>query len=75
VSLRDLGLDHVETECAVAVSTRAQRPVLEVLDLRRAGMEWGDIARSYGFSLLEAIRETPAVRKRTETPALPRSRP
>ena len=74
-SLRGLGLDHVETECAVAVSTRAQRPVTEVLELRRAGMEWGDVARSYGFSLLEAIREAPAGRRRTSPPARERSRP
>ncbi|TBR22103.1 hypothetical protein EPO15_08740 [bacterium] len=74
-SLRTLGLDHVETECAVAVSTRAQRPVAEVLELRKAGMEWGDIARSYGFSLLEAVREAPAVRRRSAPPARERSRP
>lgn len=74
-SLRGLGLDHVETECAVAVSTRAQRPVTEVLELRKAGMEWGDVARSYGFSLLEAIREAPAGRRRTSPPARERSRP
>ena len=74
-SLRGLGLDHVETECAVAVSTRAQRPVAEVLELRKAGMEWADVARSYGFSLLEAIREAPAGRRRTSPPARERSRP
>lgn len=74
-SLRGLGLDHVETECAVAVSTRAQRPVAEVLELRKAGMEWADVARSYGFSLLEAIREAPAGRRRTSPRARERSRP
>lgn len=74
-SLRGLGLDHVETECAVAVSTRAQRPVAAVLELRKAGMEWGDIARSYGFSLLEAIREEPAGRRRTSHHVRERSRP
>ncbi|TPW20838.1 MAG: hypothetical protein FD126_1283 [Elusimicrobia bacterium] len=74
-SLRGLGLDHVETECAVAVSTRAQRPVTEVLELRKAGMEWADIARSYGFSLLEAIREPPAGRKKTSPRVRKRSRP
>lgn len=74
-SLRGLGLDHVETECAVAVSTRAQRPVAEVLELRKAGMAWADVARSYGFSLLEAIREAPAGRRRTSPPARERSRP
>lgn len=75
VSLRALGLDHVETECAVAVSTRAQRPVGEVLELRKAGMDWGEIARAYGFSLLEAIRETPAGRRRSARPSQGRSRP
>lgn len=75
LSLRALGLDHVETECAVAVSTRAARPVTEVLELRRAGMEWADIARSYGFGLLEAIRQAPPARRRSERPGRVRSRP
>jgi hypothetical protein len=74
-SLRALGLDHVETECAVAVSTRAQRPIQEVLALRKAGMEWGEVALSYGFTLLEAIRETPAEKRKTSPPSRERSRP
>lgn len=56
-SLRGLGLGWVDVECAVAVSTRAGRPLVEVLDLRAAGMEWGDIAKSFGFMLGDAVRD------------------
>ncbi|MBI5596851.1 MAG: hypothetical protein HY928_12230 [Elusimicrobia bacterium] len=71
-SLRGLGLDRIDTECAVAVSTRAQRPIGEVLLLRRAGMPWSEIAHSYGFGLLEAIRPPPEARTKNTLPALER---
>lgn len=75
LSLRAIGLDHVDSECAVAVSTRAARPVAEVLDLRRAGMSWEEVARAFGFGLLEAILPRPEGRTRSASPRRERSRP
>lgn len=74
-SLRALGLEWIETECVVAVSTHSSRSVQEVLDLRGAGMEWGEIAGGYGFMLKDAVRDAPARKRRTARPGRESSRP
>ena len=74
-SLRALGLSWIETECAVAVSSRAARPVQELLELHGAGMSWGEIAGAYGFMLKDAVKGAPARRRRTAPLGRENSRP
>ncbi len=71
--LRALGLEWVEVECALAIAARAERPVIEVLDLRGAGMEWGQVAQAYGFMLGEAIRNPGGAELRDAPAGLPTS--
>jgi hypothetical protein len=55
--LRGEGWGWGEVDAALAISAKSGKSLQDVVALRRSGLGWGEIARRYGFTLGDAVRD------------------
>jgi hypothetical protein len=61
--LRGQGMGWGEIGRAVAIAQRSGQPLADVVDLRKSGLDWSQIARRFGFTVTEVAAEASEVER------------